>query len=376
MKENPFIKKSLMTNEMLSRYVKTLVKKVPTLGKEDKVLLVALGDERVVRAFKRHLGVKKVYVVCEQGDTTVYYDDSCEVVGVLNGTSVEFYRTCVEYGDMKFDCVIANPPFSVPGINNLHLRVIESIINSGYLADGWCISTLQPVSWLLRNIDVYENRGDFNRFKCILDKTDSIEYLSKTTSCDSFGIAIRGALGVYCLKNNVSDHENVISRFREEFGNVDDTGFFEKVVMACRSGKHPSFGDVIETYEGNCKYYVGWSRIHGNPDRRDYYDLMSPDKKVVREGAKKGKTIIKFASEEEAENFRRSVVDGVFYKYASWCYKTGIDVCKGNYPWMGEAINPRTGIVGYKGEWKDEDLFAYFGLNEEAQEKAKTRLGL
>lgn len=143
MKETPFVKKSLMMKENLTRYVKTLVKKAPKLGAEDNVLLVALGDERVVREFKRRLGVKKVYVVCEQDDTTVYYDDSCEVVGVLKGSVIEFYRTDVDFNNMKFDCVIANPPYE----GTLHWEFDNFVLKNCVKDEGYVVS-LSPVGTL------------------------------------------------------------------------------------------------------------------------------------------------------------------------------------------------------------------------------------
>ena len=36
-------------------------------------------------------------------------------------------------------------------------------------------------------------------------------------------------------------------------------------------------------------------------------------------------------------------------------------------PWLGDAINPRTGLKGYTGEWTDEDLVLYFGITPEEQ---------
>ena len=37
------------------------------------------------------------------------------------------------------------------------------------------------------------------------------------------------------------------------------------------------------------------------------------------------------------------------------------------FPWMGDAINPRTGLKGYQGEWTDDDLALYFNITPEEQ---------
>ena len=57
----------------------------------------------------------------------------------------------------------------------------------------------------------------------------------------------------------------------------------------------------------------------------------------------------------------------MFYKFLKklGCWPTD-DFNKG-LPWLGDATNPRTGLVGYKGEWTDEDLALYFGITPEEQ---------
>ena len=39
--------------------------------------------------------------------------------------------------------------------------------------------------------------------------------------------------------------------------------------------------------------------------------------------------------------------------------------------WLGDAINPRTGLKGYTGEWTDEDLYKFFNITSEEQEIIK-----
>ena len=36
-------------------------------------------------------------------------------------------------------------------------------------------------------------------------------------------------------------------------------------------------------------------------------------------------------------------------------------------PFMGNAINPRTGKKGYESEWTDDDFVRYFNINEDEQ---------
>ena len=45
-----------------------------------------------------------------------------------------------------------------------------------------------------------------------------------------------------------------------------------------------------------------------------------------------------------------------------WSYG---DINPAHLPFLGDAINPRTGKKGYTGEWTDNDLMLYFGITPE-----------
>ena len=38
-------------------------------------------------------------------------------------------------------------------------------------------------------------------------------------------------------------------------------------------------------------------------------------------------------------------------------------------PFMGDCINPRTGLKRYESEWTDEDFYDYFNITEEEQKE-------
>ena len=46
-----------------------------------------------------------------------------------------------------------------------------------------------------------------------------------------------------------------------------------------------------------------------------------------------------------------------------WEHRAGAHYYCGKYfPWMGDAINPRTGKKGYESEWTDDDFVSYFNI--------------
>ena len=47
-----------------------------------------------------------------------------------------------------------------------------------------------------------------------------------------------------------------------------------------------------------------------------------------------------------------------------WSYG---DINPAHLPFLGDAINPRTSLKGYQGEWTDDDLMLYFGITPEEQ---------
>jgi hypothetical protein len=42
--------------------------------------------------------------------------------------------------------------------------------------------------------------------------------------------------------------------------------------------------------------------------------------------------------------------------------KSDVNVTPEIVLWLGDAINPRTGLKGYEGEWTDEDLYKFFNI--------------
>ena len=60
---------------------------------------------------------------------------------------------------------------------------------------------------------------------------------------------------------------------------------------------------------------------------------------------------------------RHNLYDVACGRFMKFCCYIDLDV----RPWLGDAINPRTGKKGYTGEWTDDDLALYFGITPEEQ---------
>ena len=75
---------------------------------------------------------------------------------------------------------------------------------------------------------------------------------------------------------------------------------------------------------------------------------------------------IKFNSEIEADNFINQF-DTLFGKYITNLLLSDVNVAPIQVLWLGDVINPRTGLKGYTGEWMDDDFYKFFNITPEEQ---------
>ena len=67
---------------------------------------------------------------------------------------------------------------------------------------------------------------------------------------------------------------------------------------------------------------------------------------------------------EKAENFIKSF-NTDFASYVENLLITDVHICNNKVLWMGNAKHPKTGKVGYKSEWTDDDFNKFFNLSED-----------
>src|SRR5574344_2082356 len=83
--------------------------------------------------------------------------------------------------DMKFDCIIMNPPYS----NNLHLKILAEAIKH-LKDDGTCVN-LSPVRWLQDPLAMYKTGSDYKKFECPISKrVKSLELFDAKTAQQLF----------------------------------------------------------------------------------------------------------------------------------------------------------------------------------------------
>ena len=236
---------------------------------------------------------------------------------------------------MKFDHIIMNPPYC----RNLHLKILNEAINH---SDD--IVNLSPIRWLQDPLAEYKRNSDFNKFKCIRERIESIEVIDAATSTGLFGAAMWTDLGVYHLnKDGGFDYKKLLKHL----------WFVNKVILKVKDNIKDH-----STREGICDFsspYIKISGLHGHQGCRDFYEFTSPKLDIVKsDKISSGHFTVNFKTEDESINFFNSL-QTKFYKFINICIKRDMHIPWKYTPWLCDYTYP----------WTDADLYKYFELTED-----------
>ena len=276
---------------------------------------------------------------------------------------------------MKFDCIIMNPPYK----RNLHLKILAEAIKHLKDEKSVCVN-LSPVRWLQDPLAKYKKNCDLKRFEeSIAKNIESLETITAIQAQNIFsGTVMNIDLGIYaCSKANTQfDYKDyyanpILNKCIEyiathnpniEANKQDGWRVRMPVILGGKSGgsgyksskfiKYQSFGKLLAFKDGKNKDGKWWydCYMHNQYTKTTPYITSS----------------IKFNSEIEAENFINQF-DTLFGKYITNLLLIDVNVTPIQVLWLGDAINPRTGLKGYISEWTDEDLALYFNITPEEQ---------
>jgi predicted RNA methylase len=242
--------------------------------------------------------------------------------------------------NMNFDKIIMNPPYD----KNLHLKILREAMKH---SDD--IVNLSPIRWLQDPLAEYKKNSDFKKFSDIRKRIESLEVVSAAEAQKLFGSGQYENLGIYHLTSK---------------GGVDllpkpfiSQALFDKVNLPTYQGKYKSFYSerVSENYKNFNKPFVKVSVLHGNVGAKDWFDIITPQKKLAmsKEQSKggTGTFTFNFDTQEEAENF------------FAYCQTKFVKACNGNVKtnirWPGYAV---PFMPTYEHPWTDEELYKFFGL--------------
>ena len=260
---------------------------------------------------------------------------------------------------MKFDKIIQNPPYK----QNLHLKILAEAIKHLKDEKSVCVN-LSPVGWL---IDPVAKLKKNSKYKCFEENVSkhiiSLDMLDAKVMSEIFSISLWSGLGVYVCEK-ASDNILYESIAKNEKGKC--WSLVQKIGIPMFTKTIPNVCSVFDAFSKNASlpYWIKCSRVHGHTGGKDEFDCITPKiQLVLNKKGHEGKEVY-FTTKEEAINFFKTL-NLMFFKFVRYlgCYSTH-DFNSG-LPFLGDAINPRTGLKGYTGEWTDEDLYRYFDLNDD-----------
>ena len=242
--------------------------------------------------------------------------------------------------------IIMNPPYN----RNLHLKILHEAMKHG---DE--IVNLSPIRWLKDPLAEYKKNSDWFRFEDIRKKIENIDIIPTEISNRLFDIGLLQPLGIYRITRKGGwkpfEEKELIKRcynlIKNNLCKIDHNmkdGWRIRVSIISnnnhRTGVPNNLGKLIIFKDG---------MRDGSP----WYEFYQKNKwsKATPEITDS----IKFDSEDEAHNFIESVENTKSGKWYEANIITDIHIGNDNILWLGD----------YTHTWTDEDLYEYFGLNEE-----------
>ena len=282
---------------------------------------------------------------------------------------------------MTYDFILMNPPYD----KNLHLKIVEQSIPM--LTDDGILVNLSPIRWLQDPLAKYKKSSDWYKFKDVRERIERVDVITSREAFDVFNVNFEFDLGIYAIRKFVTGYnvpfnedivDKVVSLTKDTLSNHVDTDRIDGVRVRLQTlrpiatGKRNLTSIVKTRLFEVCHNTVSWVYVNGyTPGGNTFWGDNVTDGAVVH--YKKGTPIpesISFPNETEAVNFENSTKTN-FYRYLVLKMKVGSSLPVNYLPWMGDCVNPRTGLKGYEGEWVDEDFRSYFGITDSEWEEIK-----
>lgn len=312
-------------------YFNLFADKIGKFNNDESILLIHIGNFDVISKFIVN-NVNCNYFIIDKHLNGDYLKLNFPQIHFFGSNEDESIIEILEQIDMKFDKIIMNPPYD----KNLHLQILAKATE--HLTDDGELICLHPYVWenqiifegkLSVPITSYEiiNAKEFrNIFNLRREVDGSITFIKNsktTTKINSLYIT---------LMNKILKYKN-----------------FQSVVKF--STKEPQTKFTIRVMFG------------GSPEYGSTCLSTAKFETACQQTLCTNIRFINFNSINEQKNFFNTFSESIFLKFIT--YK----LAKRNLlPWMGDCINPRTGLKGYAGEWTNEDFYTYFNITKEEQE--------
>ena len=366
-----------------AKYFELFEKHIPA-GMSGNVLIMSIGN---LDCLGKMMSLNKdaKYTVVENSRIikclSKLFDGELDIESIEND-GLDLYNIIKEL-DMKFDCIIMNLPYQ----RNLHLKILAEAIKHLKDEKSVCVN-LSPVRWLQDPLAKYKKTSDLKRFEeSVAKHIESLDIIDKGLSGNAFNIGINSDLGIYkCNSKGGWNYESICWNY-----NNTNFSFFEKLISISKtvgSLKNIASTDISKGIAVPFNIFGGGSG--GRTFNGEYVSKIlatNEEKNNFLYGRKKqdgwnSKRFFigaVFNTLIEAQNFKNFITSALMRCFGIVTIKNmHIDNSWAFVPNLYNAINPRTGLKGYTGEWTDDDLVLYFGITpaehkviEETMEKYK-----
>lgn len=278
--------------------------------------------------------------------------------------------------DMKFDCIVMNPPYS----RNLHLKILAEAIKHLKDDNSVCVN-LSPVRWLQDPLAKYKKNSDLKRFEeSVAKHIEKLEIYDSSYCTNLFNAVITIDEGIYVCNNSTNNqydyckwHNSILNKIIPQIRGLPISIYknhkcdtFVPIVLI--DGGHRERNNTKGSSLNLCRNPVHYGNyfINGISTNGKTLEQCKADNKHCTNGNIDMWPIIVFNNEICAKNFVYET-QTLFFKFIYMKSMVDVHVHPEFLPWMGDAINPRTGLKGYESEWTDEDFYKYFDITEEEQ---------
>lgn len=265
---------------------------------------------------------------------------------------------------MTFDNVIMNPPYD----GNLHLKVLESVIP---MVSGTCVN-LSPVRWLQDPLTRFKKgTSDYTTFEesvssyiselDVIPANEANSFFERPILLQPLGIYKITPTGGFDYKsfNTNTILEKVIKN--NNYNSLEVVNYTDSLKnYVCLNTMAPSMKYGRPYYETlkNFGYFIDGKNQNGY----NYREAKANCKEATRGDVSKTLCAV-FEDPEEVKNCW-DAFNTDFCRYCISASVVDIHVYQRFLPWVNNLPNPRTGLVGYKSNWTDDDFYNVFNLTD------------
>ena len=268
---------------------------------------------------------------------------------------------------MTFNYVLMNPPYKA----TLHLDVISSILEPTIKCDT-CVN-LSPIRWLQDPLSKHKKgTSDFDKYEESVSKhLKGLEVIPTECANATFSRPILlQPLGIYTLNsiggldyksfNQNSILEKVINKNTfQSLSVVNYNDSLENYVCLNTMAPSMKYGKPYFETLKNFGYFIKGKNSSGY----NYREAKAHCKEATR-GDVSNTLCAVFDTDKEAINCWNAF-NTDFCKYCISKSVVDIHVYQKFLPWVNDIINPRTGLIGYKSDWVDDDFYKVFDLTDQ-----------